>query len=87
MVAPKIFNQSAGLAFTPLFNHARRMPTMGVALSLVPFSLSRTIGDEREKSFEREDAFMVEMVDLCDRPKVRRNILVELSVISPYRKP
>ena len=92
-VAPKMLNRSAGFVSTLLLDRACRMLTMGASLSLVSFSLmlslslSRTIGDERGEFLEREDEFMIEMADSCDRPKIRRRILVEFSVISPYGKP
>lgn len=64
-----------------------------IALSLtLSLSLSRTVGDERGEPLggeplEREDEFIIEAAESCDRPKIRRRILVELSVVSPYRKP
>lgn len=71
---------------------------MGESFSLVAFSLtlslslSRTVGDERGEPFggeplEREDEFIIEAADSCDRPKIRRRMLVELSATSPYGKP
>ena len=71
---------------------------MEESLSLISFSLtlslslSRTVGDERGEPLggeplEREDEFMIETADSCDRPKIRRRILLGLSAISPYGKP
>ena len=71
----------------PLFDRAGRM---GVALSLVSFSLtlslslSVTIGGEGAKPLVREDKVLIEMADLSDRLKARLRILVELSTISLY---
>ena len=87
-VAPKILNRSAGLPSTLLSDRVRRTPTMGVSFSLtLSLSLLRTVGDERGEPLEREDKSMIEMADSCDRPKIRRRIVVELSVISLYGKP
>ena len=65
------------------------LESLTLSLSLPSLWMSWIVGDGRGEPLEPGDEFILETAESCDRPKIRRRILVGLGgiSISPYVKP